>query len=438
MALILIGVPIRTLGLLSLAGLGLIIVLTSNVLYRFWAAVVGAVWVPPFGFLDDSELLVIKGVSLTAVMALIYLTRSSAGSMAARLSAGRNRTLRPLTQLLSLLSLGWVLGVGIGTGSIANGLLFALGFLGVIILLASGSSALVRPESAGPAFLIAIGLTAIGDIAMFYAGTGFDIGINAGRFNGSIGDYELLGQFYAISCVIGLGIFYTSDHRFVRSAAFVVLALSFFILLQTQSRSSLILSIGGMILVSTLSVVMWDGSRRRVVTFLGLVAVVSPFSLLPLLSNSATVERFASVRFDGSLSVLLNREFVWDYFLGLESFAQAGWAGNGFDFPYDDIGTFPHSLYLYLVWSIGWVGLFLFVSTFFCLLVFALTQHVDAPFFSWKHVLIIALSMLLIEQVKIEMTREFASQSLFWCLVFCLVGLLVSRSPERLVAIEVT
>lgn len=414
----------------SLSILICVLLLTASKRYLAQAMIVAIVWIPPFAALSDTALEAFKALALLGLALIFQLEGRSATPSAPMASPRSGASSRVVVVMLVALGI-WVAAIGIGTATLTQGLLTLCGVLATGMALVARKSESASVAVIGPAYIASAVLTMAGDLAMFVTGRGFDTGANAGRFSGSLGDYELLGQFYAIACVITLGLLILASRWWSRCLHLGVILVAVFLLLQTQSRSALLLALFGMSIILSLAASSWKGRRSRASRTGALAVVGLPIIVWPFVSELPIFERFDLIRFGEPLPVLFNRAFVWQYFPDLQSFQQASWHGNGLSYPYDSIGTYPHSLYLYLIWTVGWIGLIVFVAALASLLVYAVRSRNRSIASPWTHIVAVALSLSLLEQVKIEMTREPSSQALFWFIALALaasVGEISKRS----------
>lgn len=300
-------------------------------------------------------------------------------------------------------------------------------FLGLLICSAP-SSQLPSFSTARRAILAGGGLAAIYDLYLLGSGRAVNLGpFNAGRFTGSLGDYELLAEFYGAMILLGLTAIFFDNCRRWRLAAAVLLLPSFIILLATQSRGPIvILCVVGPIL-ALVSAVQFRKSTGKIFAVTSVLAAIIYFSI-GTLSTLPLFERLSSIQFEGSIESTLNRAGVWGYFTQLPGFVDAGLIGNGFYYPYEEIGTYPHSIYLWLLWSGGIVGL-VFFALFVLLLLFKLLVGISLRHPASLSAAAVVLYLLL-DEVKIEAARTSASVCFLW--VALSLALLASREQREL------
>ena len=136
---------------------------------------------------------------------------------------------------------------------------------------------------------------------------------------------------------------------------------------------------------------------------------------LVLLAGGSVQEiwnRLAATEFNQDISGIANRAGVWSYFQNLKSFADLPPIGNGFSYPYEEIQSYPHSLYLWILWSGGILAVLLFAIlaalTFGNVFSRLRNFRVDAS------ASIVMLGYVFIDQAKVEVARFESTSWVFW------------------------
>ncbi|CAN7498373.1 O-antigen ligase family protein [Arthrobacter sp. LjRoot14] len=289
------------------------------------------------------------------------------------------------------------------------------------------SSYLPSFANARRAVIVAGGLTVIYDLYLLAAGKALNTGpFNAGRFVGSLGDYELLAEFYGAIILLGLTAIFFDRSRIWRATSGIVIVPSFLILLATQSRGPiLLLCVVAPVLILISAFQFREAAGKIFAVVAGLALAFGVF--MGTLSATPLFERLSSIQLGGSIESTLNRASVWDYFTQLPQFVNTGILGNGFEFPYDAIGTFPHSLYLWLLWSGGLISL-----TSFGLLVSILLCKLMRGIFLRHSASLSAAAIfvfMLLDEVKIEAARTSPTVGFLW--VVLSLAILASREQRE-------
>lgn len=266
------------------------------------------------------------------------------------------------------------------------------------------------------------------DLYLLGTGRALNVGtFNAGRFVGSLGDYELVAEFYGAIILLGLTAIFFDNSRIWRLASGALLVSSFILLLATQSRGPIVILCAVVPMLALTSAFLFRESAGKTLAVVGGLTVAI-FASIGTLSTLPLYARLTSIQLDGSIESTLNRASVWDYFTQLPGFVESGLIGNGFDYPYEQIGTFPHSLYLWLLWSGGIVILVFFVllvSLILCKLLRGIFLRRTASLSAAVIVLYI-----LLDEVKIEAARTSPSVCFLW--VVLSLAILASREQREL------
>lgn len=298
----------------------------------------------------------------------------------------------------------------------------------ILTLLVSRASSSILPSFTivRRTVLVAGLVTVAYDLLLLASGKAMNVGpFNAGRFLGSIGDYELLAEFYGALIIISLTAAFFDPSRRWQIFAVLLLVPSCLVLLATESRGPIVILCVIAPLLIGASALLFRESTGRIFR-ISLAIIITIAASMGTLAATPLFERLMSTQLGGSIDSTLNRAGVWDYFTQLPEFVQLGPAGNGFEYPYESIGTYPHSLYLWLLWSGGWVGLGFFV-VFVCLELGKLTRGVvarNSASLSAAAVLVFVLA----DEVKIEAARNSATISFLWVIIAMAV---LSRREQR-------
>jgi hypothetical protein len=283
-------------------------------------------------------------------------------------------------------------------------------------------------SSARRAILAGGAVAATYDLYLLGTGKALNLGpFNAGRFVGSLGDYELLAEFYGAVILLALTAIFFDQSRAWRAAAGVLILPSFLIMVATQSRGPIILLCAVVPVLILISFFQFRESAGKilavvVIVALGLGSIVGTLSATPL------IERFSAIQLGGSIETTINRAGVWDYFSQLPRFVNLSWVGNGFDYPYAEIGTFPHSLYLWLLWSGGPVLLVCF-GLLACTLLGRLCGGIVFRHSGSLSAAAVVVYILL-DEVKIEAARTSPTVTFLWA--FLSLAVLASREQREL------
>jgi hypothetical protein len=319
------------------------------------------------------------------------------------------------------------------TSTLANsqGLLSLMPWLSgvtfAILICCAPFSELPSFSSARRAVLAGGALAVTYDLYLFVTGRALNVGtFNAGRFVGSLGDYELVAEFYGAIILLSLTAIFFDSSRIWRLASGALLIPSSILLLATQSRGPIVILCVVIPLLAILSAFLFRQSAGKTLTVVGILTV-GIFASIGTLSTLPLFARLSSIQFDGNIESTLNRAGVWDYFTQLPRFVEAGLIGNGFDYPYEQIGTFPHSLYLWLLWSGGIV-----ILVFFVFLASLLSGKLLRGIFLRRSASLsaaVTVLYILLDEVKIEAARTSPSVCFLW-VVLSLAILAVREQRE--------
>jgi hypothetical protein len=266
------------------------------------------------------------------------------------------------------------------------------------------------------------------DTYLLGTGKALNVGaFNVGRFLGSLGDYELLAEFYGAIVLLALTAVFFDESRAWRVASGLLMVPGMLLILATQSRGPVILLCVVAPVLILISVFQFRESAGKILALVGVVAL-SFGAFFGALSATPLFERFSSIQLGEGIETTINRAGVWDYFTQLPKFVDLNVVGNGFYYPYETIGTFPHSLYLWLLWSGGPVLLICF-AVLACLLLGRLFRGMA---FRHSGSLSAAAVMIyiLLDEVKIEAARTSPTVGFLW--VFLSLAVLASREQREL------
>ena len=286
-----------------------------------------------------------------------------------------------------------------------------------LALILSARRGYVKPSAITVALLTGFAITATSDLRLYLRGTVVDTGINAGRFVGGLGDYELLGEYYAVAIVIALATLIHAHRLAVSVLALYVIGLGLILLFATHSRSPVLLLVVACPLLLVAPAIGRTESRPRLVLIIGLAASLG-MVLAPLVSSSTTFTRLLAIVDRGDFVATINRSSVWPFVVSDSKFLSAGLFGNGPVGVYEWFGVWPHNLVLWTIWSLGIMG---------CIFVALLVATGISGIVHWRKSgwLTVALSFSLIvliaDQLIVEFPRE-GSMILFVLPLCALVG----------------
>jgi len=248
-----------------------------------------------------------------------------------------------------------------------------------------------------------------------------------GRYMGSVNDYELAGEYYAVAGLLSLSTLLLADKRLLKIVAIPNLAASTFLVFATQTRGALLLLTLGA--GSLLLIAFWGKrTRARVVVVASAVSVAVATQSDRIVTSDA-VQRLLSVNFDSGLATSVNRAQVWQDFLAQPTFRSAGLFGNGLDYQYELLRTYPHSLYIWSIWSIGWIGTLILCLALASLLALLASRRASAQ--QASRMMFVILALQLIDQAKIEVARTDATVMYMWGLIAVAVALYRIDGPQE-------
>lgn len=271
-----------------------------------------------------------------------------------------------------------------------------------LVLFLSARRGYLEPSAIPVALLAGFAITATSDLRLYLRGTVEDTGINAGRFVGGLGDYELLGEYYAVAIVIALATLIHARRLAASVLALYVIGLGLILLFATHSRSPVLLLAVACPLLLVVPAIGRTASRPRLVLIIGLTASLA-MVLAPLVSSSNTFTRLLAIVDRGDFVATINRSSVWPIVVSDPKFLSSGLFGNGPAGVYEWFGVWPHNLVLWTIWSLGILG---------CIFVALLVATAISGIIHWRKSgwLTVALSFSLIvliaDQLVVEFPRE--------------------------------
>jgi hypothetical protein len=302
--------------------------------------------------------------------------------------------------------------------SLLNSISWFVAFVCAISLLLCARFGYLRASNIPVILLIGFAISATSDSLKYFKGIGFETkGLNAGRFGGGIGDYELLGEFYAVAIIIALATLIHVRRLAVSILAVYLIGLGLFVVFATHSRSPVILLAIACPLMMIGQLIGNSVPRSRVVIIIAVAASVG-MALLPSISSSNTVARILEIADRGDLARTLNRSSVWPHVVADPTFRLFSVFGNGPTGVFEWYGVYPHNLVLWTVWSLGIIG---------CVFVALLAATGISGLVRWrKHDWVAAtlgfsLIALLVDQTVIEFPRV-GSMILFVLALCAMVG----------------
>ncbi len=181
---------------------------------------------------------------------------------------------------------------------------------GVALSLVLGARLGYLSSSAIPlAVLTGFAISATSDLRRFVQGTAIATGVNAGRFVGGLGDYELLGEFYTVAIIIALATLVHVRRLAVSLLALYVIGLGLILVFATHGRSSVVLLAVTCPLLLIAPLFGSSVSRPRLLLMIA-AAVSLAMALAPLILSSDTFARLSGVDNRGGFAQTINRDGV--------------------------------------------------------------------------------------------------------------------------------
>ncbi len=134
-----------------------------------------------------------------------------------------------------------------------------------------------------------------------------------------------------------------------------------------------------------------------------------------LSSKGDLVQRLEATPTHGSAATILNRQGVWQEFLQRIDTGTKVVVGTG---PGSEFAvSYPHSLYIFMLYTQGVVGLALLGVFFLSVVWRLLTKARRNPRAAPLRLIALLLVLFLLDEVKVEFTRLFGYQVFIWGLV---------------------
>ena len=342
------------------------------------------------------------------------------------LTVRRDRALRSGLSLTLMAFTLSALATVFKTGPAPDAAPWLLGPAVALVILRAPRDTLPSQERALSAALFGVSATLAWDLMLRIRMSGSDPSYyHLGRFMGSIADYELAGEYYALAGLLAIAVYLLDNRLWMRRLSLGALSASVLLILSTQTRGAMLIFGAGAIAMVAL------GARRAEmrprVMRLGVVATIAIVVGGAQLVATDAVQRLLTSRVGGGVATDINRASTWRAFTQLAEFDRSGALGHGFEYPYEVLRTYPHSLYLWSIWSMGWVGTALLVAVALSavvLLARGWQQGLSAPVAS-----AVIILLLFVDQIKIEVGRGPDTAFFLWGLVA--LGVLLHRVREQ-------
>jgi hypothetical protein len=273
-------------------------------------------------------------------------------------------------------------------------------------------------------------------ILQVFGAQGFDSRVfmieNSVRVSGTVWDYELLSELFLVGALLSVALIYVTGKYLHVCSLLCCLAGMIF----TKTRSSIMLFSGGFVVTLIfLNLFRKDFKAISVKIAIVIGLGMAVFTVLFPDQISAIFERLA-IYFQGSehfSAKAVNRTGAWNR--GIDLIAEHVSAfGNGFynvENIYKNLGSF-HSLYLTLLYKIGFVGSAVYVIFWLRLIGMAVIVLVrDKWLDNWHLIFFLFLStiLLLIDGIKIEYIRHGHFIQFVWT-VFALLTVSFRQDNE--------
>jgi hypothetical protein len=407
----------------GLASVIVAVTLDTDALWKVIFFLCGCMVVVPQRFVFSVDL-----ISIIAVALVILLQLRTLISMRDHAERTQPAVRLPAQTILLVIFLVLML-----VSAIFNGLSTAIvawlsGSFILLSLLVMPAKFLPSFEDARRALSLGMAVSVAYDLTLFLRGIGFDKStFNEGRFGGSLGDYELVAEYYGVAVLLGVVNLVLDNSALWRLVSSGLVAGSAYLLVETESRGPILLLV--IFVPAFLFMTSFkresNGRRALMIMSMTVAAVLMTFGAYMQTDGFA---RFTGIRIDNGIASILNRESVWAYFTGLRSFVETGVLGNGIAYPYDDIGTYPHSLYLWVLWSFGYAGLGAFI-VFLVAVLARVTGEASKKNVAGLAALLI-LGYVLLDQVKVEVARHSAPV-IFFLIILSLAIVATRRNGTR-------
>lgn len=296
---------------------------------------------------------------------------------------------------------------------------WVVGSLVCLTLLSAPTEKVPTFESVRRILTVSLLTTSIYDLALLLSGRG-EAYMDVGRYGGSLNSYELIAEYYGFAIFLAVANLVVEKNKWFVLLSFILSGSSVFLLLATVTRGPLLLLT---VLVPLFLISLSISSRIFRKRIMGVAAGLAVLVVLSV-GVFATSDVFGrltktTAASDGDFASLINRGGVWNYFTGLNGFQNVGLFGHGFEYPYQALGTYPHSLYLWLIWTTGYLGLFLFA-----LFIVGVVRAAIRARIGNRIDLLIAgflLLFLFLDEVKIEAARTSATVAFLWIAISFLI-----------------
>jgi hypothetical protein len=238
----------------------------------------------------------------------------------------------------------------------------------------------------------------------------------ASRLAGPMGDYELFAEFLAMTCFVQLWASLNAKRVLNRALWSAAAGISLVTIFSTGTRSAIV--------QLTLEVLLYGVIRREHLTAGLKLAVTGGLALLialpmlqPVSSGARLGDRFSMLGTQGpGIEGYINRYAIWQRFAAAADLRFPELFGRGPRYDYEGIGLFPHSLFLYLLTTVGLVATIAFALFLLALVVRLLL--------TWRRqrsetalVLAVILAGFTTNEIKIEFFRLVHYQAFVWALL---------------------
>jgi O-antigen ligase len=262
-----------------------------------------------------------------------------------------------------------------------------------------------------------------------------------GRLTGPFQSAEITAQFFVIMIFVVLLQFWHAENRNYRRVLSVLAMLNFACLVATGSRGEFL------ILVGCAAIYLWL-FRSRLGTFRAIRLAISGAAVLAVTALivinftqfGGLFDRLEDTEF-GESGIPDTRQVLWPP--AWEEIQKRPMLGHGprFRFFLEEMGVrypgreyirYPHSLYLFLLYTVGFPGLLLFLYFFVSILIRCAraTTRTNAPPYlaDLARTGVLVMLIFLIDGIKMEQMR--LSLSDFWHFIFALSGVFVAACAK--------
>ncbi len=245
------------------------------------------------------------------------------------------------------------------------------------------------------------------------------------RPKGTVGDFELLAEWFLLGCLLSLALIYIQKNyiyliTFLSCTAGIIF---------TKTRSDLMLLIFALLLIILILRTFKKDYDKLSIKIL--FAIIISFTILIIVFPSEIedfIYRFKRYFTSSSLISVeaFNRKIAWDS-AKIEVMENLNFFGNGFHYilvPVNDSFEEFHSLYLTLLYKVGFFG-FIIHLLFWATLIFKsgkkLIAHSNSSNWHFIFFLLIAVIIILLDQIKIEYLRWIHTIQFAW-MIFALLA----------------